>query len=115
MVANLAKTSEALARVADGLENPNTLGHKLLMDEQYGERLAANLLSMSDSMASILKKIDKGEGTVGALVNDRSVYDSLAAVAEGIKKSSLVNWYLKHKAEKAARAAKTAEEAKPAS
>lgn len=115
MMQNLAKASEALARVADGLENPNTLGHKLLMDEQYGEHLASNLLSMSDSMASILKKIDRGEGTVGALVNDRSVYDSLAAVAEGIKKSSLVNWYLKSKAEKAARAAKTAEEAKPAS
>jgi len=115
IVQNLAKASEALARVADGLENPNTFGHKLLMDEKYGEHLAANLLSMSDSMASILKKIDRGDGTVGALVNDRSVYDSLSAVAEGIKKSSLVNWYLKHKAEKAAKAAKAVEEGKPVS
>jgi phospholipid/cholesterol/gamma-HCH transport system substrate-binding protein len=115
MVNNLAKASEALARVAEGLENPNTLGHKLLMDEQYGEHLASNLLSMSDSMASILKKIDRGDGTVGALVNDRSVYDSLAVVAEGLRKNALVNWYIKNKAEKVAKAAKEAEEGKPSS
>jgi len=115
MVQNLTKASEALARVAEGLQNPNTLGHKLLMDEQYGEHLASNLLSMSDSMTSILKKIDRGDGTVGALVNDRSVYDSLAVVAEGLRKNALVNWYIKSKAEKVAKAAKEAEEGKPSS
>jgi hypothetical protein len=115
MVQNLAKASEALARAAEGLQNPNTLGHKLLMDEKYGEHLASNLLSMSDSMSSILKKIDRGDGTVGALVNDRSVYDSLAVMAEGLRKNSLVNWYIKNKAEKVAKAAKEAEEGKPSS
>jgi phospholipid/cholesterol/gamma-HCH transport system substrate-binding protein len=115
MVKNLSKTADALAQVADNLQKPNTFAHKVLMDEAYGEHLAANLLSMSDSMASILKKIDHGDGTVGALINDRSVYDSLAVVAEGIRKNTLVNWYIKNKAEKAAKAAKQAEEGKPAS
>jgi|WetSurMetagenome_2_1015567.scaffolds.fasta_scaffold30048_4 phospholipid/cholesterol/gamma-HCH transport system substrate-binding protein len=115
LVNNLSRTADALAKVADGLEKPNTFAHKVLMDEAYGEHLAANLLSMSDSMASILKKIDHGDGTVGALINDRSVYDSLAVVAESLRKNSLVNWYIKHKAEKTAEAAKRAEEGKPAS
>jgi phospholipid/cholesterol/gamma-HCH transport system substrate-binding protein len=115
IVRDLAKTADVLAKVADNLQKPGTLGNRLLMDEVYGERLAGNLLSISDSMSSILKKIDGGQGTLGALVNDRSVYDSLSAVAEGIKKSSLVNWYLKSKAEKAARAAKDAEGPKAAS
>jgi phospholipid/cholesterol/gamma-HCH transport system substrate-binding protein len=115
MVKNLSKTADALAQVADNLQKPNTFTHKILMDEAYGEHLASNLLSMSDSMASILKKIDHGDGTVGALINDRSVYDSLAVVAEGIRKNTLVNWYIKNKAEKAAKAAKQAEEGKPAS
>jgi hypothetical protein len=114
-VNNLSKTADALAKVSENLHNPNTFVHKVLMDEEYGEHLAANLLSMSDSLASILKKIDHGDGTVGALINDRSVYDSLAVVAEGIRKNSLVNWYIKNKAEKAAKAAKQAEEGKPAS
>ncbi len=115
LVKDLAKTADVLGKVADSIQKPNTFAHKILMDEAYGEHLASNLLSMSDSIASILKKVDQGQGTIGALVNDRSVYDSLAAVAEGIKKSAIVNWYLKSKAEKAARAAKDREEGKPAS
>ncbi len=113
IVKNLGKTADTLAQVAASLQKPGTLGYKLFIDEQYGEHLASNLLSMSDSLASILKKIDQGQGTVGALVNDRSVYDSLSAVADGIRQSSLVRWYLKSKAEKAARTAKDKEEGKP--
>lgn len=113
IVNNLAKTSEALARVADSIQRPGTLGNKIFIDDAYGEHLAANLLSISDSLASILKKVDQGQGTLGALVNDRSVYDSLSAVAEGIRQSSLVNWYLKRKAEKAAQAAKRNEGKEP--
>ncbi len=113
IVKNLGKTADTLAQVAASLQKPGTLGYKLFIDERYGEHLASNLLSMSDSLASILKKIDQGQGTVGALVNDRSVYDSLSAVADGIRQSSLVRWYLKSKAEKAARTAKDKEEGNP--
>ncbi len=113
MVANLARASEGLAKVAASLQKPGTLGNKLLLDDQYGERVAQNLLSMSDSMASILKKIDNGQGTLGALVNDRSVYDTLSAVAEGIRKSTLVQWYLRKKAEDAAKSAKAQEKQQP--
>ncbi len=106
IVRNLALTSDALAKVAAGLQRPGTLGNKLFMDDAYGEQLGGNLLSISDSLASILKKVDEGKGTLGALVNDRSVYDTLSAVAEGIRKSPIVSWYLKRKAETAAEAAK---------
>ncbi len=106
IVANLAKTSETLNKVAASIDKPGTLGNKLLLDDAYGEHLASNLLSISDSLASILKKIDSGQGTLGALINDRGVYDSLSAVADGINQSTIVKWYLKRKAEKAARHAK---------
>jgi hypothetical protein len=43
------------------------------------------------------------------------VYDSLAVVAEGLRKNALVNWYIKSKAEKVAKAAKEADEGKPTS
>ncbi len=110
IVADLAKASKGFAEVANSLNRPGTLGNRLLVDDRYGEHLAANLLSISDSLASILRKADEGKGTLGALVNDRSVYDSLSAVAEGLKKSALVRWYLQRKAEDAARGAKAAGE-----
>lgn len=108
IVANLSKTSEALARAAASFDRRGSLPNKLFSDDEYGGRLAANMLSISESLASILKKIDKGQGTLGALINDRSVYDSLSAVADGIQKSPIVGWYLKRKAEKAAEAEKKA-------
>lgn len=110
IVENLSKTADALARASAAFDRPGSLPNRLFMDDEYGEKLASNLLSISDSLASILKKIDRGDGTLGALVNDRSVYDSLSAVAEGIQKSPIVGWYLKRKAEKASSAEKRAVE-----
>jgi len=110
IVANLSKTSEALARVAASFDRHGSLPNKLFIDDEYGGRLAANMLSISESLASILKKIDKGQGTLGALINDRSVYDSLSMVADGIRQSPIVGWYLKRKAEKAAETEKKAVE-----
>lgn len=112
LVADLALAAKGLAAAADGLQKPGTLANRLFVDEAYGEHLAGNLLSISDSLDSILKKIDRGEGTVGGLVNDRSVYDALSATVEGMKKSGLVRWYLEKKAKEAAAAAQKAEEKK---
>jgi phospholipid/cholesterol/gamma-HCH transport system substrate-binding protein len=106
LVANLAAVSAALKKVAEGMNQPGTLGNKLLNDPVYGEHLAQNLIDISDSTSSILKKIDQGEGSLGLMVNNRDVYDSLAAVARGLKKSKLVNWYIKRTMEKTAKKAK---------
>ncbi len=103
---NISETSKSLAKVAASFEQKNTLGYKLFLDDQYSGQLAKNLLSISTSLSSILKKIDSGQGTIGALINDRSVYNSLSVATEGIRKSHIIMWYLKHKAEKAAREAK---------
>lgn len=112
LVEDLGKAAAGLALAAESLQKPGTLGNRLFVDEVYGEELAQNLLSISASLDSILKKVDRGEGTLGALVNDRSVYDSLAASVEGMQQSGVVKWYLEKKAEDAAKAAKAADEKK---
>jgi len=94
MVANMAAAAETLARVAAAVERPGTVGNRLFLDEAYGRELGDNLLSISRSLDSILKKIDGGEGTVGALINDRDVYNSMLVLSEGMKRSSLIRWYL---------------------
>ena len=100
MVADLAAASSTLARIAAAVEKPGTVGNKILLDEAYGKELAENLLSISRSADSILKKVDRGEGTLGALINDRQVYDSMVVLAEGMKRSTLVSWYLRKTGEK---------------
>lgn len=102
IVNNLKEISNALSTFSRAMNKENTLASKLMTDEEYGEKLSKNLLSISESLDSILKKIDKGEGSLGAFVNDRDLYNSLSLVAKGIQKSSIVRTYLKNKAEKAA-------------
>jgi hypothetical protein len=92
------------------MKDSNSLAYKLFIDEKFGEELAQNLLSISESLNSILKKVDKGEGTAGALINDKEVYDSLSLAAKGIQKSGVVKWYLEKKAREAARDEKKKEE-----
>jgi phospholipid/cholesterol/gamma-HCH transport system substrate-binding protein len=95
MVTDLAAASATLARIAAAVEKPGTVGNKIFLDEAYGKELAENLLSISRSLDSILKKVDRGEGSLGAVINDRQVYESMVVLVEGMKRSSLVNWYLR--------------------
>ena len=46
-----------------------------------------NLKTFSQSAGSIAKKIEKGEGTLGKLLKDEKLYDSLSEAAGGISKS----------------------------
>lgn len=99
-----------LEKFSQSMKNSNSLAYKLFIDEKYGEELAQNFLSISESLNSILKKIDKGEGSAGALINDKEVYNSLSLAAKGIQKSGVVKWYLEKKAKEAARDEKRKEE-----
>jgi len=65
---------------------------------------------MSESLASILKKIDEGEGTLGSLVNNPEIYQSLKAVVESLERGKLAKWYLRRNVKKKAEEAWEEEE-----
>lgn len=56
------------------------------LDEEFDKiKLATDTLQTSlDNMASITGKVDRGEGTVGALINDRETVDSLNQAFDGV-------------------------------
>ena len=78
--------------------------------EQFNEKGIVNILSPSDkkelseilkSMNKILKKIESGEGTIGALVNDPSLYNRVQVLLGGRpKKNYLQDLTLKNKTKK---------------
>lgn len=47
------------------------------------------------SLRAILAKIDKGEGTLGALINDSSLHEDLRAVLGGAKRSQVVRFLVR--------------------
>ncbi len=64
----------------------------LLSDDQAGQDLKAAL----GHLRSILEKIDKGEGTLGMLVNDDRLYRDADMVIRGAKESWVTRKVVKH-------------------
>jgi phospholipid/cholesterol/gamma-HCH transport system substrate-binding protein len=60
---------------------------RLLNDKAYGDELARHLASSAAHLDSILGKIDRGEGTIGGLVNDPAVYNDLKDMSAGLNHS----------------------------
>lgn len=46
-------------------------------------------------LEGILRKINSGEGTLGALVNDPTVYEDLKAMMGGAKRSAILKYFMK--------------------
>ena len=95
-IADFKASAASLKRVTARLESTESLFGKLLNDEAYSNQLAGSLQSALTDLAAIAKKINEGQGTLGALVNDRVLYDSAEDVIAGVNDSKFARWMLRH-------------------
>ncbi len=80
----------AAGELAESAASPE-LDRTLANIDTLTARLAAasdDLDSGSQSLASILRKVDEGDGTLGKMVNDGELYDRLTAATENIQVAS---------------------------
>jgi phospholipid/cholesterol/gamma-HCH transport system substrate-binding protein len=49
------------------------------------DRLSGRLDSLSATLHSVTAKVDRGDGTLGRLVNDRELYTNVAASADSLR------------------------------
>jgi len=84
ITANMDKTSANMARVS----------------EQLNKTMQSGSLDRSvTKLEKIIDKVDKGEGTLGALINDRSLHDRLKTILGAGQKSQQVKNILKSSVE----------------
>ena len=95
-ITDLKEAASSLKRTAVHLESKDGLVGKLLNDEEYSNRVAARLEEVLTNLASITKKVDSGQGTLGALITDRTLYDSAEDVIAGVNDSKFARWMLRH-------------------
>ncbi len=95
-IADLKDAAGSLKRSAARLESKEGLFGRLLNDDAYSNQLADGLQSVVTDLAAITKKINDGQGTLGALVNDRTLYDSAEEVIAGVNDSKFARWMLRH-------------------
>lgn len=63
------------------------------------------LREASSHLNSILTKIDRGEGTIGSLVNDPALYDDIRALLGGANRSRVLKYFIKKSVEESREAA----------
>lgn len=82
------------------LSQARGLAHKLVQDEEWGERVSQNIEKASYHLASILEKIDEGDGSAALFLNDPSVYQGVYEVVYGMQHSGITKWYIQKKRKK---------------
>lgn len=88
-----------LIKILSHLEGASKETHKLVSKinaNQAGERLEKSI----EKLDSVLTKIDKGQGTLGALINDPSIHNQLKAIIGGSTTKDHVKTLLRTSIEK---------------
>jgi phospholipid/cholesterol/gamma-HCH transport system substrate-binding protein len=77
---------------------------RLVTDKAYGAETAAALHTTLANLAQITAKVAHGQGTLGKLVDDPSVYTGLRNVVAGVNNNGVLRWLVRNR-EKAGSAA----------
>ncbi len=66
------------------------------MTTEFKQEKAAEKLSKAvASLQAILAKVEKGEGTLGGLITDPTVYEDLKSITGGAKRSAILQYFMK--------------------
>jgi phospholipid/cholesterol/gamma-HCH transport system substrate-binding protein len=95
LVEDSRKTVAEARGLLEDLKDPanKSLASKLLYDDEGKlvedmENVVADLEEFSQSAARIAKKVEKGEGTIGKLVNDSKPHDDLVKILRNLERSN---------------------------
>lgn len=114
----LSNADEVLARLKSSLASMDTILGNFRKDgrsETFFRNLTGfstnvndgtkNVRQSMDHLRSIMAKIDTGQGTLGALVNDPSLYDDLKALLGGANRNKVLKYFIRKSVEESRDAA----------
>lgn len=93
---NIKESSDSLNAVMKELSAKDSAVRTLSSPETNAKVSAAvaNLLSASEHLKSVAQKVDEGKGTLGALINDASLYDDLKTLTGRANRSKAVKFMI---------------------
>ena len=93
-IEEIRDAAASLKRTSMKLESEEGLIGKL-SDPEYAERVTADLEGLLRNLREITDKINRGEGTVGALINSRTVYEGMEEIVAGVNDSGFARWLMR--------------------
>lgn len=103
MVDDAKKTLEKVRKLVTDLQDPKnkSLAAKLLFDDEGKmaedlEKILADIDKAAIAAKNVMGKIDRGEGTVGKLVNDSKAHDDLVKILRNIERNDTFKRLVRH-------------------
>jgi len=103
IVSDVGGSATALRELSEGIAQGHGLLGRLSRDDEFGESLTRKIDEIAGHAASILGKIDRGEGSVGGIINDPAVYEGLKDIIAGVRKSRMGKGFVRHYEKKGAK------------
>ena len=100
LIDNLRITSANLAAFSTNMQNGQGLVPRLMNDKQYGDQALTEFTQLVHQLNEAVAKLNSGQGTVGKLINDPSVYESINDILIGINESKMLRWLIRNRQEK---------------
>lgn len=89
-VASIEKSLSTLEGILDEVAHGEGLLHSLIYEELTEQDVVVEAVEAGSRLNSILAKIDRGEGTMGLLLNDPTLYEDLKRLLGGAERSAVV-------------------------
>lgn len=90
-VADLGKLAREVSALAEAVRTEEDgLLHGLFYGSEDTSSLSGELTAMARDLRSIVGRIEKGEGSLGALINDPTVYDDLKTILGNVKRNRIL-------------------------
>jgi hypothetical protein len=96
-VQSIERSLATFEEILDEVANGQGILHTLIYEPAQEQDLLAQAVAVEAN--SILQKIDRGDGTLGLLVNDPTLYDDLKLLVGGAQRSLLVRSLIRLSAE----------------
>lgn len=87
LTASLRRSAEGLEKVTTGDELEETVKQMQELTDS-ADRVLSEIHDSSQSLESILGRIDRGEGSLGKLTTDEQLYDNVASAAANLDKTA---------------------------
>lgn len=89
-VESIGRSLATLEGILDEVAGGEGILHSLIYDAPAEQDVVLHALQAASQLNSILAKIDSGEGTLGLMLNDPTLYEDLKLLVGGAKRSAVV-------------------------
>jgi phospholipid/cholesterol/gamma-HCH transport system substrate-binding protein len=100
-VESIEKSLVTLEGILDEVATGNGLLHSLVYEPLTEQDVVLEALDAGARLNSILAKVDTGEGTIGLLLNDPTLYEDLKRLVGGANRSTVVRTLIRLSGEEA--------------